>query len=44
MRFFEQDPEGYQKLADKVAQAKSDKAAKEERWLELEMKRESLGE
>ena len=44
MRFFEQDPEGYQKLADKVAQAKSDKTAKEERWLELEMKRESLGE
>ena len=42
MSFFAKDPEAYQKLADKVSQAKSDKAAKEDQWLEIEMKREVI--
>ena len=42
MSYFSKDPDGYQKLADKVSAAQSDKAVKEEQWLEIELKREAL--
>ena len=42
MDYFAKDPDGYQKLADKIGTAKSDKAAKEDQWLEIEMKREAI--
>ncbi len=42
MDYFAKDPDGYQKLADKIGTAKSDKAAKEDQWLDIEMKREAI--
>ena len=42
MDFYQKDPAGYQKIADDVGRAKEALAAKEEAWLEVEMKREAL--
>ena len=42
MDFFARDPEAYQKMAAKLEQDRTDKASKEESWLELEMKREEI--
>jgi len=42
MAFFNDDPQGYQKLAETVAQDKARQAAAEEQWLELEILRESI--
>ena len=42
MDYFARDPEGYQALADKVGTAKSDKSAKEDQWLEIELKRDAI--
>ena len=39
---FASDPERFSKLSGELARAEADKSAKEERWLELEMKREEL--
>ena len=42
MEFFHKDPKAYQAIADKVEADKASIAAKEEAWLEVEMKKEAL--
>ena len=42
MNFFNQDPDGYQALATQLDADKALLEAKEEKWLEIEMKREAL--
>ena len=42
MDFFQKDPQAYQKIADDVQSDKQALEAKEEAWLEVEMKKEAL--
>ena len=44
MDFFQKDPQAYQKIADDVQSDKQALEAKEEAWLEVEMKKEALGD
>ncbi len=41
---FTKDPTGFQKKVDRLDAARSELEASEERWLELEMLREELGQ
>jgi ATP-binding cassette subfamily F protein uup len=40
---YRRDPDGFLKLSSRLSAAQTELAAAEERWLELEMRREGLG-